>query len=155
MLLLDLKKAFEQVSHLGLLAAAQATGFPLWQLKLLIDLYRMARVLDLGGVCSEEVYTWQAILPGCGFATMLLQMMLIRPMDELRALCPAVSTSVVVDDLALQCMGGADRVEKNLVRAGRSCKRLLQGVELAIAPAKTRVLANDRALRSRLQQQLT
>eukprot|EP00959_Pyramimonas_sp_CCMP1952_P100906 2110807-Pyramimonas_sp.AAC.1 len=39
--LLDLLKAFEQVQHHVLLEAAVATGSPLWQLRLQVELYRM------------------------------------------------------------------------------------------------------------------
>ncbi|CAK0802136.1 unnamed protein product, partial [Prorocentrum cordatum] len=66
-----------QVPHARLLAAAIATNFPLRQLKLLIQLYRAPRILDLDGRASEFIHTLQAVIPGCHFATLMLQLVLL------------------------------------------------------------------------------
>eukprot|EP00959_Pyramimonas_sp_CCMP1952_P038059 796382-Pyramimonas_sp.AAC.1 len=78
-LLLDLKKAFELVKNHHVLAAAKATIFPRWQLKLLVLVYSSPRLLDLQGIVSNFVAAETTIIPGCGFATVLLQLILLRP----------------------------------------------------------------------------
>eukprot|EP00959_Pyramimonas_sp_CCMP1952_P294824 6166328-Pyramimonas_sp.AAC.1 len=82
MVLLDLVKAFEQVEHHWLLKAAVATGFPLWQLKLNVELYRAERFCCLGQVASSPMMVGQTILPGGGWATCTLKLILIRPLDS-------------------------------------------------------------------------
>ena len=77
--LLDLLKAIEQVRHHWLLKAAQDTGFPLWQLKLQLDLYCAPRVLSMGCATSDVIMARQSVLPGDGFATCFLKLMLIVP----------------------------------------------------------------------------
>ena len=104
--LLDLLEAFEQVQHHWLLQAAVATGFPLWQLKLQIELYRAPRYLALGSVVSEAVNVQQTIIPGDGWATYLLKLALILPLDRLWSLHRTIVPMVVVDDLLLQRVGG-------------------------------------------------
>eukprot|EP00959_Pyramimonas_sp_CCMP1952_P375591 7866304-Pyramimonas_sp.AAC.1 len=69
LVLLDLQKAFEHVSHAELLSAAQRTNFPIRQLKLLVELYRSPRVLSLNDAVSQPLVANQAVLPGCHFAT--------------------------------------------------------------------------------------
>eukprot|EP00959_Pyramimonas_sp_CCMP1952_P387513 8121039-Pyramimonas_sp.AAC.1 len=63
-ILLDLWKAFEQISHQGLVQAATKYGFPLWLAKLQISLYRAPRVLHLDGCCSQELQAYQTVLAG-------------------------------------------------------------------------------------------
>ena len=84
LILLDLQKAFEHVIHFELLAAAQRSGFPLRQLKLLLELYRSPRVLSLNDAISKPLHATQTVLPGCQFATVLLQLVLMLPADRVR-----------------------------------------------------------------------
>eukprot|EP00959_Pyramimonas_sp_CCMP1952_P289221 6048920-Pyramimonas_sp.AAC.1 len=69
---------------------------------LLVALHRQPRVLDLGNVVSETLRSEQSVLPGCVFATMMLQLVLLQPLDEARKVARAVSLSTVVDDIGLQ-----------------------------------------------------
>eukprot|EP00959_Pyramimonas_sp_CCMP1952_P468406 9493209-Pyramimonas_sp.AAC.1 len=75
------RKAFEQITHHRLLQAAMATQFPLRQLKLLITLYRAPRILDLDGRASQVIHSLQSVIPGCHFATLMVQLALLQPLD--------------------------------------------------------------------------
>ena len=52
--------------------AAQQYGYPLWLLKLSIELYKLPRALALAGATSEALEVEQTTPAGCGFATTLL-----------------------------------------------------------------------------------
>eukprot|EP00959_Pyramimonas_sp_CCMP1952_P363786 7618035-Pyramimonas_sp.AAC.2 len=69
--LLDLLKAYEQIRHHWLVAAAIETGYPLWQFKLSLQLHCSPRILTLGSAASDVVDARQSVLPGDGFATTL------------------------------------------------------------------------------------
>eukprot|EP00959_Pyramimonas_sp_CCMP1952_P342762 7180722-Pyramimonas_sp.AAC.1 len=62
--LLDLLKAYEQIRHHWLVEAAIDSGYPLWQLKLSLELYRAPRILSLGGASSDPILSEQSVLPG-------------------------------------------------------------------------------------------
>eukprot|EP00959_Pyramimonas_sp_CCMP1952_P128262 2682039-Pyramimonas_sp.AAC.1 len=76
------------------------------QLRLLVGLYRLPRVLEYSGVSSQPVVTQLAVLAGCQFATLCLQMVLLCPLDTVQAaFAPCtrqeVKLGVVVDDFGL------------------------------------------------------
>ena len=84
--LLDLVKAFEQIKHDVLLEAAIKYDFPLWQLKLQVELFRAPRWLAIGQCFAPPVVAHQAILPGDGWATSLLKLALLGPLMP-RGMC--------------------------------------------------------------------
>ena len=83
--LLDLRRAFKRIRHGVLLDAARKSGFPLRQLRLLIAAHRSPRALEYAGVSSVPTETQQAVLAGCQFATLCLQMVLLCPLDVAQA----------------------------------------------------------------------
>eukprot|EP00959_Pyramimonas_sp_CCMP1952_P230069 4810051-Pyramimonas_sp.AAC.1 len=87
-------------------------------LYLLIKLYRQPRILDMGTFVSEPIVSEQSVLPGCVVATMMLQLVLLQPLDEVRKVVRAVSLSTVVDDIGLQRFGEEGRVHADLTAAG-------------------------------------
>ena len=99
---LDPPKAFDHVAYHKLIDAAVLTHFPVKQLKLLLQLCRAARQVELGGAAGEVLRAQRGIIPGCAFATTFLQLLLVGPLREVRAAHPTVSIRVVVDDLSLQ-----------------------------------------------------
>ena len=48
--MVDMVKAFERVPHAALADAAARRGYPLWVMRLSLDVYRMARTLVIDGV---------------------------------------------------------------------------------------------------------
>ena len=61
----DLLKAFDHVAYHKLIDAAVRTHFPVRQLKLLLQLYRAARHMELDGVAGEVLRAQRGIIPGC------------------------------------------------------------------------------------------
>ena len=153
--LLDLKKAFELVRHHHLIQAAIESNFPLWILKLLISMYRMPRVLDMQGVASDVIRAEQTIVPGCHFATVMLQLLLLGPLRQVQSSFRCVMLSVNVDDFALQRNGTASRVLKEVSGASKMLCRLLKEVDMRLAVDKGRVISNSIALRRALARTLT
>lgn len=152
--LLDLLKAFEQVKHHWLLQAAVEYGFPLWQLKLQVLLFRAPRWLSLGQACSAPLTAMQAILPGDGWATTLLKLALIGPLDATRRLHRSVTFAVVVDDIILQREGGEARVTGEVAGAALELHRQLALADIRVALKKSRALSNNAVVRMELQGRL-
>eukprot|EP00959_Pyramimonas_sp_CCMP1952_P021895 460769-Pyramimonas_sp.AAC.1 len=118
--MMDLWKAFEQTLHGNLQKARMQHDFPLWLAKLQISLYRLPRVISLESYCSDELVVAQTVLAGDAFATTFMKVMLLTPLDEMKAACPAVVPAVVVDDVVLQRWGGLKRVAKDLAMAAKA-----------------------------------
>ena len=78
----DLLKAIDHVAYQKLTDAAVRTRFPMRQLKLLLPLYQAARHVELDGVAGEALQAQHGVIPGCAFATTLLQLLLVGPLWE-------------------------------------------------------------------------
>eukprot|EP00959_Pyramimonas_sp_CCMP1952_P263802 5517117-Pyramimonas_sp.AAC.1 len=57
---------------------------------------------------------------------MMLQLVLLQPLDEVRKVARAVSLSTVVDDIGLQRFGAEERVRADLTAAGCELARQLE-----------------------------
>eukprot|EP00959_Pyramimonas_sp_CCMP1952_P305341 6390038-Pyramimonas_sp.AAC.1 len=147
-------KAFEQVEHHWLLEAAVATGFPLWQLKLNVELYRAGRFCCLGQVVSTPWVVEQTMLPGDGWATCMLKLMLIRPLDAMYRMHRTFVPTVVVDDLLLHRIGTQSRVTRELVQASIDLQEALAAVDLRVHVDKSRVLCNEQCVRGEVARRL-
>ena len=130
------------------------THFPVRQLKLLLQLYRAARHVELDGVAGEVLRAQRGIIPGRAFATTLLQLLLVGPLREVRAAHPTVSSRVVVDDLSLQRFGGHNVVAQELERASTCMASKLTQAGCEIATKKSKVLSNSVFVRPKLQARL-
>ena len=75
-----LLKAFDHVAYHKLIDGAVRTNFPVGQLNLLLQLHRAARHVELDGVAGEVLRAQRGIIPGCAFATTLLQLLLVGPL---------------------------------------------------------------------------
>ena len=75
----DPLKAFDHVACQNLTDAAERTGFPPRQLRLLVQPCQGSRPVELEGV-DEQLRAQRGIIPGCAFATTLLQLLLLRPL---------------------------------------------------------------------------
>ena len=82
--------------------------------------------------------TQQAVLAGCQFATLCLQMVVLAPLDAVQAAFPRqtadeVQLGVVVDDFALHKVGSEDRVHQCLGKATSMLHDELQAVHLPVS----------------------
>ena len=78
-ILYDLLKAFDHVAYHKLIDAAVRMHFPVRQLKLLLQLHRAARHVELDGVTGEVPRAQRGIIPEGAFAATLLQLLLVGP----------------------------------------------------------------------------
>jgi ribonuclease HI len=145
LVLLDLWKAFEQAQFTQLLRAAHYYEFPMNLLRMAVAACALPRILDVEGATSIQIFTRQGIVPGHGYATTLLKLLLLRPMDHVVQSYPLVRINTYVDDIALQQSGSMTMVRAQLGNAVPAVIWALQDVGLLISKKKTRLLcANDR-----------
>ena len=107
LVLLDLWKAFEQARFQDLINAGIKWNFPMRLLRVALMTYAAPRVLEIEKAHSEQIKTWQGILPGCVYATTLLRLLVLEPLDKVKAAYHGVSLTSVVDDFGLQRCGPA------------------------------------------------
>ena len=79
---------------------AVALGYPLKLLRLSIATYQLRRVIRVGNVASKVVWPLTGITAGSGFATTEMRLAMIRVIDRALTLHPAVTPTLLVDDLA-------------------------------------------------------
>ncbi|CAK0843755.1 unnamed protein product, partial [Prorocentrum cordatum] len=97
------------------------------------ELHCVPAALCMGSAASSVVEARQSILPGDGFATSLLKLILIGPLYRLVIQRPTASLAAVVDDLMLHRVGGLARVTKGVAEAAFKLKTLLMDVDLDVA----------------------
>eukprot|EP00959_Pyramimonas_sp_CCMP1952_P116685 2438908-Pyramimonas_sp.AAC.1 len=114
------------------------TGYPLWQLKLSLELYRAPRVLSLGRALSGTIHSDQSVIPGDGFATTMLKLLLIKPLDLLVSYHPTLQLAVVVGDIMIHRVGGMLRITREVADAAFRLQTLLEAVDVKIAASKSR-----------------
>ena len=78
----DICKAFEHVNHQFFIEQAVIHGFDLCLLRWIINLYRVARHIVVGGVCTKAVHAWRTIVPGDSFADILMFLALVSATDS-------------------------------------------------------------------------
>ncbi|CAK0817757.1 unnamed protein product, partial [Prorocentrum cordatum] len=93
------------------------------------------------------IATEHATLPWGAWATTLLKLALVCPLDKVYRLHGTAMPMVAVNMLR-QRVGGRDLVYLGLVQATRDLQRVLEEYDLTIHSGKTRVLSNGRDARS-------
>ena len=78
-ILYDLLKAFDHVAYQKLVDAAVRTRFPDSSSLLPAVVTGRPRYVELDGVSGSELRAQRGIIPGCAFATTLLQLLLVGP----------------------------------------------------------------------------
>ena len=112
--LLDLVKAFDRIPLWLLVREAVALGYPLKVLRLSIAVYKMTRVIRIGGVVSHSVRALRGITAGSGFATSEMRLIMMRAVDAAVKQFPRVNPTLFVDDLAADVTGPWKHVVKQL-----------------------------------------
>ena len=139
----DLAKAYETIDHDILWAEAQATGFHLGLLHLLLWLYRGCRVVSVGGVCSAPVWATRTVVAGCAFATTLMRIMLLRFGDRLTQHYSSLMVVIFVDDVQGLVVGPGGRPYETVVAAAEYAIGQLEGeLKLQVSRTKTEVLTS-------------
>ena len=100
--LVDLVKAFEQVTLVSVWEAGIKAQFPTKMLRLAMEMCTFRRRLVYRRALSEgNVSTATAILAGLGVATDLMFLKLVKPLDQLQAEFPCLRIFLVADDVRL------------------------------------------------------
>ena len=100
--LVDLVKAFEQVTLGSVWEAGVKANFPVHILRLGMEMCMFRRRLVYRRAMSEEtVSTATAILAGLGVATDFMFLKLVRPLDQLQIEFPSLRMFLVADDVRL------------------------------------------------------
>ena len=159
--LVDLVKAFEMVKLELVWRAGLRLHFPPKLLRMVMEIFALARRLVLDQAVSDPILTLSAILAGGTYATDALYMLLLGPCDRILIEYPRLDLCTFVDDLTLSCMGTADFVAQTLPAAFRSLVYILeQELELKVSRSakrwvldlstKTVATASSKTLRLRL-----
>ena len=101
LVMLDLLRAFENVSHVDLIIVANRYGFNPLVLWLLFALHRMPRRICIRTVVARSVQASKTVVPGDAFSDILLRLVLLRTLDAAAASFSETHIVVVVDDIQL------------------------------------------------------
>ena len=125
-LLTDLAKAYADVDHGKLIAFAHANEFPSAVLALCLQTYAGPRRLLSHCICTEWFCIGgQTIIAGCGMATTLLKVYMLRVFDALSRYHPDVEIHAYVDDVDLSASKvAAEAAAAALAAATRAPLRL-------------------------------
>ncbi len=162
--LVDLVKAFEQVVLAIVWREGVARGFPLQLLRLGLEACAFTRRLALGAAHARRtVDSLSAILAGSGFASDMMFLVLVKPMDTLVVEYPCLDIFVIADDVKLGVKGrDEDWVAKTTADISNRCIGLLEDElhmevsrDKGTSSGKTVAVASSRTLEKKLGGRLT
>ncbi len=145
--LIDLVKAFEHIPLETLWARGKEHGFPLWLLRLVLEMCSAARRLVFRGAISEPTATMTAVIAGLVAAIDCMHLMVVNALDRIRREFPRVRTIAYVDDLTLHRAGTEQEVQQDLEAAtAQLVGELERDCRLVVSRAKSGVVASSREL---------
>ena len=127
--LLGLVKAFDRFPLWLLVREAIALGYPLRVLRLSVAVYKLGRVIRIGGVVPHSVWAVRGITAGSGFATSEMRLIMMRAVDTAVRLFPRVNPTLFVDDLAADMTGPSKHVEEQLGGFIEEMAKFINGTE--------------------------
>jgi hypothetical protein len=149
--LLDLKKAFEHVTHNDLIRAAKAVGYPAHLVRMALIAYTWPRRLVYLNSLSRTIIPTRGIAAGSSTATFELWAVLKPAIDRIAAISPRLSVCLHVDDLCVHATDVCiEKCEDLLVAASETTQREIQRLGMQFAPDKGFVLATTPSSAARL-----
>ena len=103
--LLDMRKAYERISHRRLGREAKAVKANLVLLRVSISIYSGPRRCRYHQCHSRAIVTECSIIAGCGFATGWLKVFFLRVMDTVMEKYYCLMLRVYVDDITMTVIG--------------------------------------------------
>ncbi len=159
--LIDLIKAFEQVILGRVWNAAVKYEYPLDVLRLALEASSFDRRLTYRGAVSDYCSTVTAVLAGGGFASDMLLLILMGPLDDLLDEFDGLGITVIADDIKLTMHGQESDVVSGLTRASARCVEMLEedlhmqvSRDTPTAMGKTVGVASSNRLRAMLRRTL-
>jgi Reverse transcriptase (RNA-dependent DNA polymerase) len=153
--LMDLKKAFEHVTHDDLIRAAKAVNYPAHLVRMALIAYTWPRRLVYLNSLSRTILPSRGIAAGSSTATFELWAVLKPAIDRIAAISPRLTVCLHVDDL---CVHAADRdietCEQLLIAAADTTAAEIHKLGMVFAPDKGFVLATTPSSAVRLAKQL-
>eukprot|EP00971_Amphidinium_carterae_P234055 4644697-Amphidinium_carterae.1 len=151
---MDLRRAFDQVSHMDVLCAVRKHHLParLW-----------STACSLYGGCRHLVWQQQvslgrrvrgSILPGCSLATGFMLALLLDLMREVAAACPRLLSSNLVDDIAITSVGLDAAVAHDLLAGADIALRRPQVLGLPLSEGKCVIVASRESIAQELLRHL-
>eukprot|EP00959_Pyramimonas_sp_CCMP1952_P043786 915064-Pyramimonas_sp.AAC.1 len=153
--MLDLKKAFEKISHALLWEIGCRHKFPKRRLAMLIKTYAGQRCLKFGKIASRFISTNQGVIAGCSDATTMMILFTWGAYDQVYTLWPSLTISVVVDDGSLQATGTEADAARIIIAAAKMLCRLLVRIGLELSPNKGHVIATTPKLARQVEMALS
>ena len=144
--MLDLWKAFETVAPMVLLREAEALGYPMRLMAMLLKAYRQPRAIKAFGSFSKMVIAHQGNVAGCSHAATALVVLMTRAIKRAAAISPDIEIRLVVDDNTLQAAGKDQQTANELYQATYSYMSDLKELKMVVQPAKSGYVATSTVL---------
>jgi len=143
--LIDLEKAFENISFEWLWVSAQKYGYPLRLLRFLIALYSGPRDVMVDKIATVLVHALlNGVVAGCSHATAMMKLALITSLDHTKQAWKSVFMAVVVDDTQFQAVGPKNMVVRLVGGAARCfCEHAKEHAKLVLNMSKLEVVVDD------------
>ncbi len=159
----DLKQYYEQITMEELAHGAKRFGVPQAVIVLAIHLYSGPRRIRVNNAISKCTYPRKSVLAGCTFATMLIRMISIGPIDvfldvvkrRLRGWGAKADFNLYVDDGAVSTIGDSRAVQLLHPWVSKIAFDWTRKVlRKQVAPNKTTCITSTRALKDAIKDEM-
>ena len=151
----DLVKFYESISHARLLTESISLGYPLRLLRLNLAGYNFPRHLSLAGMTSQAVCAMQGVVAGCGAATTLVKVFYYRPFLDFGLRHPRVVMDVFIDDTQVASQGREELLVEDIVEATSDLASIIEGtLGSQISLPKAAVVASSNSVAAKLRRAL-
>ena len=150
----DLEAFYERFNYDLLVQRARESGFPLTLLRVALAAYRGARFVTQCGRAAPALFASRGVVAGCGFATTLVKVYCLEPLDGFARGRPAVALDAYIDDFTMSARGGRAEVLAGLQAAAEDMQQVVVAqLKGKIAVGKAAAASDDHTLEG-LQQRL-
>ncbi len=154
-ILMDIKKCFDHVPHDVLIAEATSQKFPPQILYMALAIFRLERVITLGGAYADAIQPTRSILAGEGNATAALRALMLSALDRVWRCAAGLTLTVIVDDVTARIVGSEGAVVKNTpVLIEEILRQFEDNLRLPVSrgkQGKTVAVANSRRLGKKIK----
>ncbi len=142
----DLEAFYESIDRGRLLEAAREHRFPIPIVRACLAMYAAARMITLDKVAARELYPCRGLIAGCSFATTLVKLFYITPLDRAVTKLP-IGTNVdfFIDDIAVTAVGPRREVAARVVEAHALIRKAVtEELGCTLASQKAAIIASSK-----------